>query len=70
MKQLLLLLIPLFLLTACVTEDVPNNNRQGNFESLWRVLDEHYCFLIIKSKLMGLTGIKCAKLTSRAYQSK
>lgn len=54
MKHLLLLFLPLFLLTACVTEDVPNNNRQGNFESLWRVLDEHYCFFDYKKQAYGL----------------
>lgn len=47
MKSLLtrsLLLLALLLPAACVTEDVPDNTRQGNFDALWKTLDEHYCF--------------------------
>ena len=40
---LLLLLAPL-LFTSCVKEDEYADNPRGNFEALWRILDEHYCF--------------------------
>ena len=39
---------------SCVTEDIEENTRQGNFEMLWRVLDEHYCFFDYKNKEYGL----------------
>lgn len=47
-------LISLLSLTACVTQEVEDNNRLGNFESLWRVLDEHYCFFDYKKEAYGL----------------
>ncbi len=33
-----------FMLAACVTEDEYDDSLQGNFEALWRIMDEHYCF--------------------------
>ncbi len=33
-----------FVLTACVSEDEFDDSPQGNFEALWRIMDEHYCF--------------------------
>lgn len=32
------------LFASCVTQDVPDNTRRGNFEALWQTLDQHYCF--------------------------
>ena len=29
---------------ACVDEDQFADNPQGNFEALWKIMDEHYCF--------------------------
>lgn len=40
--------------TACVTEDVAADTRRGNFEALWRTLDEHYCFFSYKKEAYGL----------------
>lgn len=54
MKQTLLFIFALFALTSCVTEEVPNNNHRGNFEALWKVLDEHYCFFDYKKEDYGL----------------
>lgn len=31
-------------LSGCVDEDEYSNSPQGNFEALWRIMDEHYCF--------------------------
>lgn len=39
-----LLLASIFALTACVTNDEYANDARGNFESLWKIMDEHYCF--------------------------
>lgn len=47
-----LLCLPLF--AACVTEDFPANTRTGNFEAMWKILDEHYCFFDYKNKEYGL----------------
>ena len=48
MKRLLLLMISLVLLTGCVREESNDNSPMGNFEALWRIIDEHYCFLDYK----------------------
>lgn len=50
----LLLCFSAFLLASCITEDVPENNRRGNFEALWKTLDERYCFFDYKNKEYGL----------------
>ena len=43
-----------FLLPSCITEDVPDNTPQGNFEALWKIIDTKYCFLGYKNKEYGL----------------
>ena len=43
-----------FVLTACVDEDEFANTPQGNFEALWQIIDEHYCFLDYKQHEIGL----------------
>jgi len=50
----LITLISLLFLTSCVTEDEYPDNRTGNFEALWTILDEHYCFFEDKQKEYGL----------------
>lgn len=40
----LCLLLTLLNLSSCVTNDDYPDNPQGNFEALWKILDEHYCF--------------------------
>ena len=42
------------LLASCVTQDVEDDTRRGNFEALWRTLDEHYCFFDLKRGEYGL----------------
>ena len=41
-------------LTACVDEDDYPNTPEGNFEALWHIIDEHYCFFDYKQKQYGL----------------
>lgn len=43
-----------FLLTSCVNEDTFDNTPEGNFEALWQIIDEHYCFLDYKADAIGL----------------
>ncbi len=40
--------------TACITEDVPDNTRRGNFEELWKAVDQHYCFFDYKAQEIGV----------------
>lgn len=42
------------LLASCVTQDVEDDTRHGNFEALWNVLDQHYCFFTEKATEYGL----------------
>ena len=48
----LILLLPL--MAACVDEDEYDDTPQGNFETLWKIIDEHYCFLDYKQHEYGL----------------
>ena len=54
MKKLILFLLPLFILTACVEEEQYDNTTQGNFQALWKIMDEHYCFFAEKEKELGV----------------
>ena len=54
MKKLILILFSLLLLSACVKEDTYDNSTQGNFETLWKIIDEHYCFFDYKRQEYGL----------------
>ena len=47
-------LLPLFLLTSCVDVEEQPDTPQGNMEALWRIIDEHYCFLDYKKEAYGL----------------
>lgn len=72
MKQLLLFaLLPLVIappaLTSCITEDVPDNTARGNFYSLWKTLDERYCFFPEKEKEYGLDWTRFMQNTASAW---
>ncbi len=40
--------------TSCIREEVYNNNPIGNFEALWKIIDEQYCFHEYKAATYGL----------------
>ena len=40
--------------TACVDETEYSNTPRGNFEALWRIIDERYCFFDYKQQEYGL----------------
>ena len=46
--QLLLLICCLPALTGCIREEEYANDPIGNFEQLWKIIDEQYCFLDTK----------------------
>ena len=57
MKKALLLLafsFSLFTFTSCVKEDYYDNSKQGNYEALWRIMNEHYCFFDYKKQELGV----------------
>ena len=44
--SILLTLLPL--LNGCIREEEFDNTPQGNFEALWKIINEQYCFLDYK----------------------
>ena len=52
MACLLLSLMPA--ITSCIREEEFDNTPRGNFEALWQMIDEHYCFFDYKQKEYGL----------------
>lgn len=57
MKKYLYSFVGFFLgitLLSCIREDVSGNSPQANFESLWKIIDEQYCFLEYKKQEYGL----------------
>lgn len=58
MKHLLRTLISLItlvtLFVSCVDEEEFPDTPQGNFEALWQIIDQHYCFLDYKQHEIGL----------------
>jgi hypothetical protein len=47
-------LFAFLLFTGCVDEEEFADTPQGNFEALWKIIDEHYCFLDYKQQTIGL----------------
>ena len=57
MKKFALLFSCLFMLSclcSCIDEEEFSDTPQGNFEALWKIIDEHYCFLDYKHEEYGL----------------
>ena len=54
LEQLARLVILALLLSSCVDEVEHDNSPQGNFEALWQIIDEHYCFFDYKQHEYGL----------------
>ncbi|WP_405371682.1 S41 family peptidase [Phocaeicola sp.] len=56
MKHILLLFIFVsgMFFPSCIREDVSGNTLESNFESLWKIIDEQYCFLDYKNQEYGL----------------
>ena len=48
------MIVCLATLVSCVDTDERPDTPVGNFESLWRIIDEHYCFFDYKQQEYGL----------------
>lgn len=48
------LCLSVFLFFSCVDEEQFDDTPQGNLEALWKIIDEHYCFLDYKQHEYGL----------------
>lgn len=44
----------LAMLCSCIDEEQHADTPRGNFEALWRIFDEHYCFFSYKNEQYGL----------------
>lgn len=42
------------MLTSCITEEVAQDTPLGNFDTCWKIFDEHYCFFDLKAQESGL----------------
>lgn len=51
---LIMAMMALPLLCSCVDEEEFADNPRGNFEALWKIIDEHYCFFDYKQQEYGL----------------
>ena len=49
-----ILIIPTTLLCSCIGEEDYENSYQGNFEALWKTIDERYCFFDLANDEYGL----------------
>ena len=54
MKKYLVYLVSLVVLVSCVDQAEQDNTPSGNFEALWQIMDEHYCFFDYKQHAYGL----------------
>ena len=46
-------------MNSCVSEEEFSNSPQGNFDALWQIVDEHYCFFPDKAAEYGLDWDEC-----------
>ena len=55
MKHWFYVILTLLALSSCVGEEYPSKNTPAdNFEALWRIMDEHYCFFDYKQQVLGV----------------
>lgn len=54
LRGIVIALVASLALVACVDEDEFADNPRGNFEALWRAIDQHYCFFDYKRQQYGL----------------
>lgn len=57
------------LLSGCIREEEVVNTPQGNFETLWKIIDEQYCFLEYKQIDWNAIHTKYSKLVTNNMTS-
>ena len=73
MKRLFYVLLPLLSLacmSSCVDEEEFSDDPNGNFEALWKIMDEHYCFFDYKAEEYGLDWNEVRARYSRQVDSR
>ncbi len=68
MKYLVSILLCLLTFTSCIDEDQYTDDPQGNFESLWKIIDQHYCFFTYKKQAYGLDWDSVMLIMARAVK--
>lgn len=53
-RNIVVAIIAILSLGSCVDEEEYAHNPRGNFEALWKIVDEHYCFFDYKKEQYGL----------------
>ncbi len=53
-RNIIVVFMAVFALVSCVDEEEYADNPRGNFEALWKIIDEHYCFFDYKKEQYGL----------------
>jgi hypothetical protein len=53
-KPIAMFLVSLLCLASCVNEEEMSDTADGNFEALWKIIDEQYCFFDYKQQEYGL----------------
>lgn len=57
MRKFFYAILPLFAVfvtVSCIDEEEFSDSPEGNFEALWKIMDEHYCFFEYKNEAYGL----------------
>ena len=55
----------LLIFNSCIREDISGNTPEDNFEALWKIIDEQYCFLDYKNQEYGLKCTNGMPVVSR-----
>lgn len=63
------MIVVLPLLSSCIREEEVTNTPQGNFEALWKIIDEQYCFLEYKQIDWNAIHDKYSKLITNTMSS-
>lgn len=66
---IVLIAVIMLLMVSCVPENEFENTPKGNFNALWTIIDERYCFLDYKNEEYGLDWDKVRKKYSSRLTS-
>ena len=71
MKKILYFLLCLTVpLVSCIDEEDYPDTPRGNFEALWKIMDEHYCFFDYKKQTLGVDWDEVYTRYSRQFDDK